>query len=207
MRLICYYSDYNFERKPGGECKLIEGLEIPDPKAVCKQKGVEEYWEVTGYRKIPISTCKKGQEMDHTSSNHPCPGYEEEFQKKHGISGFGIFMAVVIPFIAAGGIGYYVWRNWDGKFGRIRLGDGSGFDSQSPLISWPVAAISGLVAVVAAVPLLIGSLWRMVSSRFGGGYGGTRYTSRSSFARGRGNYAVVDEDEGELLGEDSDEDV
>lgn len=145
--------------------------------------------------------------MDKTKGPHPCPGFEEEFERKHGISGFGIFMAVVIPFIAAGGIGYYVWRNWDGKFGRIRLGDsGSRFDSESPWISWPVAAISGLVAVVAAVPLLVGSLWRMVSNRFGG-YGGRTYTSRSSFARGRGDYAVVDPDEGELLGEDSDEDV
>jgi hypothetical protein len=43
----------------------------------------------------------------------------------------------------------------------------------------------------------------------GGGYGGygRTYTSRSSFARGRGDYAVVDPDEGELLGDDSDEEV
>ncbi|KAF2187204.1 vacuolar protein sorting/targeting protein 10 [Zopfia rhizophila CBS 207.26] len=199
--------DYNFERSPGGECKRIEGLELPDPKDVCKTKGVKEYWGITGYRKIPISTCEGGAEMDHTSQVHPCPGFEEEFQRKHGISGFGLFMAIVIPFAAAGGIGYYIWRNWDGKFGRIRLGDGTtGFDSGSPWISWPVAAISGLVAVVAAVPLLVGSLWRMVSNQFGG-YGGRTYTSRSSFARSRGDYAVVDPDEGELLGEDSDEDV
>jgi hypothetical protein len=138
---------------------------------------------------------------------HPCPGFEDEFERKHGLSGFGIFVAVILPFMAAGGIGYYVWRNWDGKFGRIRLGDSAGgFNSDSPWISWPVAVISGLVAVVAAVPLLLGSLWRMAASQFGG-YGGRTYTSRSSFARGRGDYAVVDPDEGELLGEDSDEDV
>jgi hypothetical protein len=180
---------------------------MPDPKEVCKQKGVKEYWDITGYRKVPISTCE-GRERDHIES-HPCPGYEEEYQKKHGISGFVIFMSVVIPFAAAGGIGYYVWRNWDGKFGRIRLGDTS-YNSESPWISWPVAAVSGLVAVVAAIPLLLGSVWRMASSRFGGsgGYGyGQRYTSRSSFARGRGDYAVVDEDEGELLGDESEEEV
>jgi len=136
----------------------------------------------------------------------PCPGFEEEFQKKHGISGFGLFMAIVLPFAAAGGIGYYIWRNWSGKFGAIRLGDtGNAFDSDSPLVKWPVAAISGLVAVVAAIPMLIGSLYRMIAGRMGGGYGGPTYTSRSSFARGRGDYAAVDE--GELLGEDSDEDV
>ncbi|KAJ4296183.1 vacuolar protein sorting/targeting protein PEP1 [Kalmusia sp. IMI 367209] len=198
--------DFNFERMPGGECKKIEGLELPDPKEVC-ETGATEYWEITGYRKIPISTCEGGQEFDHTSQSHPCAGHEEEYERKHGVSGFVVFLAVILPFAAAGGIGYYVWRNWDGKFGRIRLGDSSSaFDSDSPWISWPVAAISGLVAVVAAVPLLIGSLWRAASSRFGG-YGGRTYTSRRSFAQGRGDYAVVDPDEGELLGEDSDEDV
>jgi len=34
-----------------------------------------------------------------------------------------------------------------------------------------------------------------------------RFTTRDSFARGRGDYAIVDEDEGELLGEESDEEV
>lgn len=175
--------------------------------AVC-DKGAKEYYGITGYRKIPLSTCESGKEMDHTSGVHPCPGFEDDFERKHGIGGFSLFLAVVIPFLAAGGIGYYVWRNWDGKFGRIRLGDGSGggLDSGSPWISWPVAAISALVAVVAAVPLMIGSVYKMIASRFGG-YGGRTYTSRSSFARGRGDYAVVDPDEGELLGEDSDEDV
>ena len=124
------------------------------------------------------------------------------------MSGFTIFLAVVIPFLAAGGIGYYVWRNWDGKFGRIRLGDSAGgFSGETPWVKWPVAIVSGFVAVVAALPLLIGSIWRFAASRMGGGYGGRTYTSRSSFARSRGDYAVVDPDEGELLGEDSDEDV
>ncbi|KAF2636353.1 vacuolar protein sorting/targeting protein 10 [Massarina eburnea CBS 473.64] len=198
--------DYNYERQAGGECTKIEGLPVPAGDSVCKS-GVDEWWEITGYRKIPISTCSGGLEMDHTSQSHPCPGHEEEYERKHGISGFGIFLAVVLPFAAAGGIGYYLWKHWDGKFGRIRLGEGGRggtFDSDSPLIKWPVAAISGLVAVGAAIPLLVGSLWRNVSG--GRGYGGRTYTSRSSFARGRGDYAAV-EDEGELLGEDSDEDV
>ncbi|KAF1959139.1 vacuolar protein sorting/targeting protein 10 [Byssothecium circinans] len=198
--------DYNYERMPGGECRKIEGLPDPAGDAVCRT-GADEWWEVTGYRKIPISTCSGGQEMDHTSRSHPCPGHEDDYERKHGISGFGIFLAVVLPFAAAGGIGYYIWKHWDGKFGRIRLGDsstrGGAFDGESPWIKWPVAAISGLVAVAAAIPLLVGSLWRMVSNR---GYGGRTYTSRSSFARGRGDYVAV-EDEGELLGEESDEDV
>ncbi|KAF1911591.1 vacuolar protein sorting/targeting protein 10 [Ampelomyces quisqualis] len=199
-----YECAYNYERQPGGECKLIGGLDLGDPKAVCSQ-GAREWWDPSPYRKIPLSTCEGGQEFDHVGDVHACPGFEEEFQKKHGIGGFGLFMAIVLPFAAAGGIGYYIWRNWDGKFGRIRLGEtGGAFDSESRWVQWPVAAISGLVAVVAAIPMLVGSLYRMVT---GGGYGGRTYTSRSSFARGRGDYAVVDADEGELLGEDSDEDV
>ncbi|KAF2200159.1 vacuolar protein sorting/targeting protein 10 [Delitschia confertaspora ATCC 74209] len=202
--------DYNYERQIDGSCKKIAGLSTPDPKDVCKQKGVTEYWDITGYRKIPISTCEGGAEMEHMGQRHPCPGFEEEFKKKHGIGGFSLFLAIVLPFAAAAGIGYYVWRNWDGKFGRIRLGEnGPSFDSDSAFVRWPVAAISGLVAVVAAIPLVVGSLWRWVSGRFGSGagYRGRTFTSRSSFARGRGDYAVVDADEGELLGDDSDEDV
>ena len=60
------------------------------------------------------------------------------------------------------------------------------------------------MAVVAAVPMLVGSLWRSVSGMWGGG---RRYTTRSSFARGRGDYAVVDPDEDELLGDDEDEEA
>lgn len=205
-------SDFNYQRMPGGECKLIDGLSPPDPKDACKQKGVTEYWDVTGYRRIPISTCQGGKEMDRLQSQvYPCPGFEKEFEKKHGIGGFALFLAIVVPFAAAAAVGYYVWRNWDGKFGRIRLGDSYASSGESPWIRWPVAAVSALVAVVAAVPLVVGSLWRMVSARLGGGggygYGGPRFSSRSSFARGRGDYAVVDEDEGELLGDESDEEV
>jgi hypothetical protein len=145
--------------------------------------------------------------MEHIGSSHPCPGKEDEFQEKKGISGIGLFFSIILPFAAAAGIGWWFWRNWDGKFGAIRLGDSTnGTFSERPWVAWPVAALSGLVAVLATVPLLVGSLWRSARSLFGG-YGGRTYTSRSSFARGRGDYAVVDNDEGELLGEDSDEEV
>ena len=148
--------------------------------------------------------------MDHTSGLRPCAGHEDEFNKKHGIGGFALFLAIVLPFAAAGGVGYWVWRNWDGKFGRIRLGDSMSSSGESPFVKFPIMAVSALVAVVAAIPLLLTSVWRSISGWTGiggGGYGGQRFTSRSSFARGRGDYAVVDDDEGELLGDDSDEEV
>ena len=91
---------------------------------------------------------------------------------------------------------------------RIRLGDSvQGTFSSSPLIAYPVAVISAIVAVLAALPLLLSSLWRSASSNLGGG-SGVRYTTRSSFSRGRSDYAVVAEnysEDGELLGDDSDE--
>lgn len=143
--------------------------------------------------------------MEFGGEPHACPNHDEQFEKKYGTSGVAIFFAVVIPIAAACGIGYYVYKKWDGKFGRIRLGEGG--SGENPWIAWPVAAVSAVVAVVAALPLLLASLWRGIASRFGGAYGGRTYTSRSSFARGRADYAAVDNDEGELLGDDSDEEV
>jgi hypothetical protein len=200
---------YNFERQEDGSCKLAPGLQPLSPLEMCaKDPNLFEYYEPTGYRKIPISTCHGGRELEEYGESFPCPGHEEEFRKKKGISGAGLFFAIVIPFVAAGAIGYWFFRNWDGKFGAIRLGDSSGGSSfgESPWVAWPVAALAGLIAVVAATPLLVGSLWRSARSMFGG-YGGRTFTTRSSFARGRGDYAVVDPDEGELLGEDSDEEA
>lgn len=199
-------SDYNYQRAGDGSCKLIEGLQPSPPQDMCKAPGVKEYHESTGYRKIPLSTCSQGRELEWTGQRYPCPGFEKEFEEKHRVSGAALFFSIVLPIGAAAGIGWWVYRKWDGKFGRIRLGDTPSLSNDSPWISWPVAMVSGVVAVAAAVPLVLGSLWRSVSGWFAG-YGTRTYTSRSSFARGRGDYAVVDNDEGELLGEESDEEV
>jgi hypothetical protein len=81
----------------------------------------------------------------------------------------------------------------------------STFDEQAPYIKYPVIAISAIVAVIITLPALASSAWQTVS-RILSRSKTARFTTRSSFARGA-NYAPVDEDEGELLGEDSDEDV
>ena len=158
-----------------------------------------------------MTTCDGGQALDQVGPPKECDGHHDEFEKKHRTSGVAIFFAVVIPFAVAGAVGWWVWRNWNGKFGQIRLGEQgqSVFDSDRVWVKYPVIVVSAIVAVVVAMPVLLGSLWRAVSSRRGGGggWGSARFTTRDSFARGRGDYAVVDEDEGELLGEDSDEEV
>ncbi|KAK5130912.1 hypothetical protein LTR08_001576 [Meristemomyces frigidus] len=219
--------DYNYEKQADGSCKLVPGLDPPNAADVCvKNKNAVEYFDITGYRRIPLTTCEGGQELDYTSRSRPCPGHDGEYQERHGISGLGLFFAIIIPIAAAAGIGYWVWANWDGKFGRIRLGGGGGggggiglggvsehgaFDREAPWIKYPVMMLSGVVAVLAALPMVVTSIWGAVSTRMGRGGGGGGYarpfTSRSSFQRGRGDYAVVDPDEGELLGEDSDEEV
>jgi len=134
------------------------------------------------------------------------------------VSGVTIFFSVVIPFCLAGAVGWWVFRNWSGKFGQIRLGEQSPLDNDAPWVKYPVMAISAVVAVVVAIPFVVSALWRRATSAYEsvGGGGGSRswlagrapgrFTTRDSFARG-GDYAVVDEDEGELLGEDSDEEV
>ncbi len=188
---------------------------------------VVDYYPPTGFRRIPLTTCQDGQEFDKQSEPEACKNHESEFEREHaGPGGVAIFFAVILSVGAAAAAGWYVYRNWSGKLGTIRLGDQgvSGFtlDSDSPWVRYPVMAVSALVAVVGAIPLVLSALWRTATtaaerwgfgSRDGGGWarlagGGTRrFTTRDSFARGRDDYAVVDEDEGELLGDDSDEEV
>lgn len=72
--------------------------------------------------------------------------------------------------------------------------------------------VAGAVAVGQAIPLLASSLWRSATSAMGrsswsSNIANRRFTTRDSFARGRGDYAVVDEDEGQLLGDDSEDEV
>jgi hypothetical protein len=208
--LVLFCSDFNYERdQTDGTCKLVPGFQPPDHSEYCKKNpDAIEYYEPTGYRRIPLSTCE-GKNLEWASKARPCPGHEKEFDEKRRISGFGLFLAIVFPIGAATAVGYWVWRNWDGKFGRIRLGEATGtsFDRDSPFVRYPVIFLSGLIAVIGAMPLLASSLWRSARGWLSGLTGGRRYTSRQSFARDRGAYAVVDEDEGELLGDESDEEA
>ena len=187
---------------------------------MCREDpGLTEYFPITGYRKIPLSTCSGGRELQYGGGvPQPCEGHEKEYERAHRMSGAALFFSIIIPVGLAVAFGRWAYTRWDGKFGRIRLGGGptSTGASSSPtartaeaLLAWPVALAAGAVAVVAALPLLARSVWRSASGMFGGSpaYGTRAYTSRSSFARGRGDYASVENDEGELLGDESDEEV
>lgn len=211
---MCFSSDYNYEPQSDGSCALVPGLPQPDAMAVCKENPDEiEYWEPTGYRRIPLTTCQGGVNLDRHVSK-PCPSKEKEYEEKHGVSGVVVFFAIIIPIGLAVAAGYYVYSKWDGKFGQIRLGEGAGgsdgfISRNSPLVTVPIAIIAGVVAIAQALPLLATSLWRSASGylRIGGGRGGGQrpYASRGSFAARRGDYAHVVDDEDELLGIDEDE--
>ena len=204
-------SDYNYQRYPDNTCGLVNGLEAQDHAAACAQNtSLESYYKPTGYRKIRFSSCEGGEINKYLGKEQPCPNHEKEFEDSHsgGLSGFAFFLvAIILPIAGAAGIGYWVWTRYQqGSFGRIRLGDGSGgsaFDADQPWVKYPVAVLSGIVAVLATVPLVLGASWRYISGLFGGS---RRYTTRQSFARGRGDYAVVDPDEDELLGDDDEDD-
>lgn len=207
------HSDYNYEPQKDGTCGPVPGLKPLDPKLVCTENPEAiEWYEPTGYRLIPLSKCKGGKQLNHIIA-HSCPTKEEEFEKKHPrLRGIGLFFAIIVPIGLAVTIGYYVYNYWDGKFGRIRLGDaGSGgiFARDSLLISIPVTIVAGVVAVATALPLLVSSLWRSVSGyvRVPGGSSSRRpYSSRGAFAARRGDYVGVVDDEDELLGADDFED-
>ncbi|OWB83834.1 hypothetical protein B5S33_g2468 [[Candida] boidinii] len=123
--------DYNFAPASDGTCKLIEGLSPNDNSKVCsKDSNIFEFWEPTGYRKIPLSTCEGGLVLDKWTS-HACPGREREYNKAHG-SGFGgwaLFFIICIPlgvFIFATFFVYEKGIKRNGgfaRFGEIRLDD------------------------------------------------------------------------------------
>ncbi|KAL2819880.1 hypothetical protein BDW59DRAFT_151241 [Aspergillus cavernicola] len=208
-----YECDYNYERQSDNSCALVPGLTAEDPVAYCKaHPEAVEFWEVTGYRRIPQTTCEGGTILDHLVPQ-PCPGKEEEYDQKHGISSIGLFFAIVTPIALAGVVSYYLYTRWDGKFGQIRLGDTSGsqglLSRDSLLIMIPITIIAGVVAVAKTLPLLATSLWRSASGyiRIGRSRNYHRpYASRSSFAARRGEYTSVVDDEDELLGVDVDGD-
>ncbi|EGX49250.1 hypothetical protein AOL_s00078g283 [Orbilia oligospora ATCC 24927] len=201
-----YECDYNYEMANDGSCQLVPGLSPPDHSKSCAENPDQwEWFEATGYRRIPLTTCSKGVNLDQSVSHH-CPGKEGEWhdRKGGGIGAVGIFFLTLLSLCMAGVVGYVLFQRWPGKLGAIRLGDDRP-RQQSPFVKYPVMALSAIVAVIAIIPSVVGVLYSAIASRL---QRRPRYTTRGSFARGDfNNYDNVENDEGELLGEDSDEDV
>ena len=192
----------------------MDGVAEPDHSLICKEdKSRVSYYPPNGYRRIPITTCEGGRELDKTKGEQFCPNHTKEFNERHkGLGGFALFLiAFVLPVGLATAVGYWVYNHWDGRIGSIQLGGGSSgasggaFDSERLWVKYPIAIIAGTAAVLSAVPLLARGLWRSTMGTFGRG-GASRFTTRSDFARG-GRYARVDVDEDELLGDDDDDEA
>lgn len=124
-----YECDYNYFRDTDGTCKLVKGLTPQDRKdQMCSKPGTFEYFEPTGYRKIPLSTCVGGKSFD-SWNVRPCPGHEKEFNDSHGRTiGLGkLLLLFLIPGAVFLGATWFVYekgirRNGGFKrFGQIRL--------------------------------------------------------------------------------------
>lgn len=107
-----------------GSCALVQGLSKPNHAEICAQDpNLLMYYEPTGYRHIPLDDCEGGRDLEFIGEPKPCPGKEEQFERERGISGLGLFFAIIIPIAAAAGVGYWVFNNWTSHFGQIRLGE------------------------------------------------------------------------------------
>ncbi|GMM35449.1 type I sorting receptor [Saccharomycopsis crataegensis] len=216
-----YECDYNFARSSDGTCKLIPGLKPKDPKEMCVNDKAVEYFEPTGYRRVPLSTCVGGMQLDHYEAK-PCPGKESQYDKLHGsgLRGFNLFLVIVIPIAAFFGATWFVYdrgiRRNGGfeRLGAIRLeegddGAGLGFPTRventptdkvvNKLVDLGVMMFMGSVAIFH----FIQRVRKNVTS------------GRSPFAtNGRGRYSSInnhqvflDDDEDFLGSEEEDDDV
>ncbi|KAF5094816.1 hypothetical protein DV451_004893 [Geotrichum candidum] len=192
--------DINYIRGNDGACHLVDGYTPPDHSLICKEMpGTVEYWVPTGYRRIPLSTCEGGLELERTVPV-PCPGKENEFKQKHrGLHGFGLFFVIVLPIGMSGVIGYILYDHYSKRYGQIRLGEEN--DTQPVAIQYLIVAVAGIVALASVIPSFFSSIYRRIQNKLRNRNG---FTTRSSFSRG--SYSeVAAEDENELLAEGLDE--
>jgi len=188
--LICItranISDYNFMRALDGTCQQVG--EPVDPMGVCKQEGVVEWFETSGYRKVPLSTCEGGLILDKPlTKSHPCPGKEDQYYEgRRGLHGWALAYVILLTFGMAGVAGYIFWKRCaDGRFGQIRLGEGDP-STQPFYIRYPLIALSGIMAAAILLPDAIVSGWKWLRGKL---RRQKRFTTRQSFQRG--GYAAL----------------
>lgn len=197
--------DYNYFRDTDGTCKLVKGLTPQDrKKEMCEKPGVFEYFEPTGYRKIPLSTCVGGKAFD-SWDRRPCPGHEKEFNEKYGVHvGFGGLLTILfVPLAIFLGATWFVYEKGikrNGGFrrlGQIRLGD----DDFQPVEENNVDVVVNKIVhggiVAAAGVLAVGKFVMRTDLKI------FETLARVVFGRrvGRNNYVRVPDDEDELFGD------
>lgn len=96
-----YECDYNYYRDSDNTCKLVKGLSPADRQNdYCGKPDAFQYFESTGYRKLPLSTCVGGKEFDSWKPK-PCPGKQSEFNKHYGqdVSGGELTAIIIVPIL------------------------------------------------------------------------------------------------------------
>lgn len=73
--------DIGHVRGSDGSC-VLQG-EKPTKEVQCDLPGAVAWHEITGYRKLPISTCEGGEQLEKPHL-FPCPGREKEFERLFG---------------------------------------------------------------------------------------------------------------------------
>src|SRR5690606_20879145 len=87
--------DYNYQRGIDGKCRPVPNTEPPNHEAMCAaNRTLVEWYKPTGYRRIPLTQCVGGKELDKTDPM-PCPGHEKEFNDKHGVSRVAVAFGII----------------------------------------------------------------------------------------------------------------
>ncbi|CDR37002.1 CYFA0S01e06326g1_1 [Cyberlindnera fabianii] len=199
--------DYNYAKAEDGTCKLVNGLQPEDRSEICRiDKNAVEYFEPTGYRKIPMSTCKGGQEFDKWNPV-PCPGKEDEFQERHGgkLKGLGLAMVIVIPILVFIGATWFVYvkgirRNGGfARFGEIRLGEEDDLIENNVtdkvvnhIVRGGITVIAAVIATYKVIRMMDSAVIERVKGIF---RRGNRYTARGDGFRAVGEADYRDEDD------------
>ncbi|CAK9436874.1 uncharacterized protein LODBEIA_P13960 [Lodderomyces beijingensis] len=104
-----YECDYNYVRDVSDNtCKLVPGLTAEDRKKdMCAKPDAFQYFDSTGYRKIPLSTCQGGKQFDKWEPK-ACPGKEAEFNKYYDreVKGGKLALVVIVPFLV------FIFATW-----------------------------------------------------------------------------------------------
>ncbi|CCH43146.1 putative membrane protein [Wickerhamomyces ciferrii] len=208
-----YECDFNYAKAKDGTCKLIDGLEPEDHSEICKvDKDAYEYFEPTGYRKIPLSTCVGGQEFDKFDPI-PCPGKEDEFNKKtgRGLHGFNLAIVIIVPILVFLFAVWFVYekgiRRNGGfqRFGEIRLGEDDDLIENDATDKVVNTIVRGGITIIAAgiatfkmIKIFDGFLINKVKSIFSRG---SRYSRRGAGYSSVNDGDFRDDDEEDILGD------
>lgn len=139
---------FNYYRDENAACVPVDGYTSPEFKDVCEVDDPPAlFYPETGYRKVGLSTCQGGVNLERAGDPIPCNPTKQPVdntpekspegkpddsnngtKKKKGKSHGGTFFKVVLGLSAVGGLGYYLYRLYLSRTdGEISLSDDGTF--------------------------------------------------------------------------------